>query len=337
MSKQDEASHGPGQGSSAQNRQAKASLLPHTPAMTEASPQQTNNLRAILWMVLAVLCFSGMSLFIKQASNAGIHPFQYVFARIFFGLVAILPFTLIAGPSVFRTQRHGRHLIRSVVGVSAMTLLFFGFSRLNMTETVALSFTVPFFVTLGAVMFMGERIRGRRIAATVVGFFGVLIVAEPWKQDLVWAQALPLMAAVLMATAFLLIKDLTRTETTIRIVTFQGLWMSAFMVVPAVLVWQMPSLQVWLILIGAGFIATAGQWAMVLAAKNAEASMVMPFDYLRLPFVALLELTVLGVVPELASLAGGAVIAAAAIYMARREAQIRPRALAAESKMFPKT
>ena len=65
--------------------------------------------------------------------------------------------------------------------------------------------------------------------------------------------------------------------------------------------------------------------------------MVMPFDYLRLPFVALLELTVRGVVPELASLAGGAVMAAAAIYMARREARIRPRALAAESKMFPKT
>ena len=84
--------------------------------MTEASPQQTNNLRAILWMVLAVLCFAGMSLFVKQASTAGIHPFQYVFARIFFGLVAILPFTVIAGPSVFRTERHGRHLIRSVVG-----------------------------------------------------------------------------------------------------------------------------------------------------------------------------------------------------------------------------
>ena len=70
----------------------------------------------------------------------------------------------------------------------------------------------------------------------------MLIVAEPWKQDLVWAQALPLLAAGLMATAFLLIKDLTRTETTIRIVNFQGLWMSAFMVVPAVLVWEMPSL-----------------------------------------------------------------------------------------------
>ena len=63
----------------------------------------------------------------------------------------------------------------------------------------------------------------------------------------------------------------------------------------------------------------------------------MPFDYLRLPFIALLELTILGVVPQLASLAGGAIIAAAAIYIARREAQVSKRALVAESKTFPKT
>ena len=87
-----------------------------------------------------------------------------------------------------------------------------------------------------------------------------------------------------------------------------------------------------LILIGAGVIATIGQWMLVLAARQGEASVIMSFDYLRLPFVALLELTILGVVPELASLIGGGVIALAAIYMARREARIRNRSLVAESK-----
>ena len=115
-------------------------------------------------------------------------------------------------------------------------------------------------------------------------------------------------------------RDLTRTETTIRIVTFQGLWMSAFMVVPALLVWQMPSLQVWLIPIGA-LHRHGGQWAMVLAAKHAEASMITPFDYLRLPFVALLELTVLGVVR--ASLAGARWAAAAITWPAAKPGSVR--------------
>jgi len=305
--------------------------------MSDVSRTSSNNARAIMWMVVSVLCFSAMSLLVKQASNAGLAPFQIVFFRVLFGFLAILPFALIAGPSVLRTKRHVRHMLRSAVGVSAMTLLFVAFSQLNMTETVALNFTVPFFVTLGAVLFLGETIRLRRIAATVVGFLGVLVVAQPWGQALVWAQLLPLLAAVLMATAFLVVKDLTKTESTIRMVTFQGFWMSIYTVIPMMLVWQNPDPQVWLMLIGAGVIATAGQWALTLAARQGEASAVMPFDYLRLPFVALLELTVLGVVPELASLIGGGIIAVAAIYMARREARIRPRPLAAESKTFPKT
>ncbi|MGB1146835.1 MAG: DMT family transporter [Alphaproteobacteria bacterium] len=300
--------------------------------MTQSPSAQPDNRVAILWMVGAVLCFSVMSLFIKQASNAGIDPFQIVFARVLFGFLAILPFAFIAGPTVLKTDRHFRHFIRSIAGVTAMTLLFFGFSRLNMTETVALNFTVPFFVTIGAVLFLGETIRMRRIAATIVGFAGVLIVAQPWNQALSWGQLFPLSAAVMMAVAFLIVKDLTKTETTIRLVTFQGFWMTIFTIVPAILVWKNPSPEIWLILIGAGVIATIGQWMLVLAARQGEASVIMSFDYLRLPFVALLELTILGVVPELASLIGGGVIALAAIYMARREARIRNRSLVAESK-----
>jgi len=307
--------------------------------MSAASvPSTGNNTRAILWMVASVVCFSVMSLCVKQASNAGVAPFQIVFARVLFGFVAIVPFALIAGPrTVLATKRPFRHMLRSAVGVSAMMLLFVAFSRLNMTETVALNFTVPFFVALGAVLFLGETIRLRRIAATVVGFVGVLVVAQPWNQALVWAQVLPLLAAVLMATAFLVVKDLTKTESTIRMVTFQGFWMSVYTVVPAILVWQNLSLELWLLLIFAGFVATAGQWALTLAARQGVATVVMPFDYLRLPLVAGLELTILGVVPAMASLAGGAIIAAAALYMARREAEVSARPLVAESKTFPKT
>ena len=143
--------------------------------MSAASvPSTGNNTRAILWMVASVVCFSVMSLCVKQASNAGVAPFQIVFARVLFGFVAIVPFALIAGPrTVLATKRPFRHVLRSAVGVSAMVLLFVAFSRLNMTETVALNFTVPFFVALGAVLFLGETIRLRRIAATVVGFVGV--------------------------------------------------------------------------------------------------------------------------------------------------------------------
>ena len=131
-------------------------------------------------MVASVVCFSVMSLCVKQASNAGVAPFQIVFARVLFGFVAIVPFALSAGPrTVLATKRPFRHMLRSAVGVSAMVLLFVAFSRLNMTETVALNFTVPFFVALGAVLFLGETIRLRRIAATVVGFVGVLVVAQP--------------------------------------------------------------------------------------------------------------------------------------------------------------
>ena len=76
-------------------------------------------------MVASVVCFSVMSLCVKQASNAGVAPFQIVFARVLFGFVAIVPFALIAGPrTVLATKRPFRHVLRSAVGVSAMVLLF---------------------------------------------------------------------------------------------------------------------------------------------------------------------------------------------------------------------
>ena len=279
-------------------------------------------LQGPLFMVAAALGFSTMNLLIREASGT-LDPLQIAFFRNLFAVVALAPWVLRAGIRRSLLTLHPRlHLLRAFVGFAAMLCWFYSIALLPLAEATALNFTVPLFATVGAALVLGEVVRARRWTATIVGFLGVLIILQPGFNDIEAVMLLPVVAALFMACATLTVKRLSATDSPMTIVLTFNLLLTVVSLPPALFVWRWPGAELWLALLALGALGSISQIWIAEAYRRADASAVMPFDYARLPFVALLAYLAFGEVPGLWTWIGGAVIAASAIYIAHREAQV---------------
>lgn len=272
-------------------------------------------------MTLAAALFAVMNLLIREAS-ADVHPFQLAFFRNLFALLFVLPLVLRGGRKVVRTARPRLHFLRAMTGLCAMLLWFSALALLPMSEAVALNFTVPLFTTIGAALFLGEVVRLRRWSATLVGFLGVLIILRPGFAAVTPEMLLPIAAAVFMAASVLLVKQLTNADGPITVVFYMNLFLTPVSLIPALFVWSWPGATTLLMMVAVGGFATLSHLAMTQSYRLADASAVIPFDYARLPFVAILAWFAYDELADFWTWFGAAVIAAAALYIARREAKV---------------
>ncbi|HSK39048.1 MAG TPA: DMT family transporter [Arenibaculum sp.] len=292
-------------------------------------PVPSAALEGVLWMLVSAAFFSLLNFVIRLASSE-LHPFVIVFYRCLFSLVFMLPWLLRAGLGGMRTRRAKLYLTRSLTGLAAMLTWFTGLSLMPLGTAVALGFTAPLFATVGAALFLGEVVRRRRWTATAVGFLGVLIVIRPSPEQVSPAALLVLLSAALSAASALQVKSLSRTESTSAMVTYMALFLTPMSLVPALFVWQWPSWPMLGLLAVGGALATLGQIAITRAFHVADTSAVMPIDYAKLPFSALLGWFAFGEVLDVWTWAGAAVIAVSTLYIAHREAMLARRALRPE-------
>lgn len=290
--------------------------------------QPDSPLRGAVLMVGACAGFASMMAIVRLVS-AEVHPFEAAFFRNLFGLLFMLPWLLHAGPRRLRTGRPSMHLARAVLGLIAMLLLFTAVALLPLAEVTALSFTAPLFGTLGAALLLRERVGRRRWLATLAGFAGALLVIRPGLGAFSGAALVALASAAAIAAAQLTVKSLSRTEHPNAIVLIMGLLMTPLSLVPALFVWTWPdpATLLWLLLMG--LVATIGQVLLVRAMAMADASAVMPFDFSRLIFASVLGYLLFGEAPDAWTWAGGAIVVAATVYIARREAVLARRRRAA--------
>ncbi|QQP89646.1 DMT family transporter [Skermanella sp. TT6] len=285
-----------------------------------------------LWMVTAAALFSVLNLLIRHASTE-LHPFQVTFFRNFFSLAFMLPWLMRAGLGGLRTRKWGLYSTRALTGLAAMLTWFYAISVMPLAEAVALNFTTPLFATVGAALFLGEVVRLRRWTATVVGFLGVLVIVRPDADAIDLMAVLVLVSACFSAASALQVKALARTESTTAMVTYMVLFLTPMSLVPALFVWSWPSwgMLVWLVAMGG--VATLGHLSLTRAFHMADASAMMPFDYTKLPFAALLGYVMFGETMDLWSWVGAGIIAGSTIYIAQREASLarRERTAAAAS------
>ena len=131
-----------------------------------------------------------------------------------------------------------------------------------------------------------------------------------------------MLAAVFMAVSTLVVKSLSRTDSPNAIVLYMNLILTPLSLVPALFVWRWPGVADFGLLILIGLLAAVSHLLLTRAYTKADASAVMPFDYARLPFVAGFAFLIFGEVPDIWTWLGAAIIAASAIYIAQREAQV---------------
>ena len=291
-------------------------------------------LRAMLLIVVSTLGFSGMHAIIKHTAS-DLHPFEIAFFRNFFGLVVLVPFFVRHGLVVFRTDKLPLHMLRSGIQVFAMLMFFTAVSIAPLAKISAMSFTAPLFATIGAVIFLGERLRLRRITALVVGFIGALIIIRPGLVTLDTGAILVLTSSAIWACAMLVIKVLSRTDSSLTITAYMGLFMTPLSLIPALFVWQWPTAEeyAWLLLMGA--VGSIAHVAMAQAFKLADATAVLPLDFTRLIWASALGFFIFAEVPELFTWIGGLTIFASTTYIAYREAKLNATRAASASAPRP--
>lgn len=272
--------------------------------------------------MIASACFFGVMAIVIRHVSADLHPFEIAFFRSFFGALVALPLLLRHGPRVLRTDRLGFYVLRCAIGTLSMLAAFWSIAHLPLTQAIALSYASPMFVTIGAVLFLGEVVRLRRWSAVVAGFIGVLIIVRPGTDGFTAASLVALFAAAMTGTVTISIKYLSRSDPVDTIVLLTTLLWVPLTLPAALLVWQWPQAGLWPWLILTGALGTAGQYVWTHALRLAEASTLAPFSYLQLLIVAVLAWLVFDEGLDRYTAIGAAIVIGASLYIARREAKL---------------
>ena len=293
-----------------------------TPAAAAAAPfrRESNVLEGAAWMLAAGVGFGLLIALIRFLADSGIHPFQVAFFRCFFGLIVLAPYFMRNGiVGGLRTKRLNLYIVRALSGAAAMVTWFWAIANLPITEATALTFTTPLMATILAILFLGEQVRFRRIAALVLGFVGVMIILRPGMEVVQPAAMVVLFSCLCMAVSTIFIKRLTDTEPPDAIVAYMLIMLMPIMLVLSIFVWVWPTWEQlgWLLLMGVA--ATLAHMGLTRAFRAADVSVVLPFDFSRLIFVSLFAWFIFGEVTSVYTWIGAAIITVAAVYIAHRE------------------
>jgi drug/metabolite transporter (DMT)-like permease len=209
-------------------------------------------------------------------------PIQIAFFRNFFGLVVFLPWFLRYGLAPLRTKQ----------------------------------------LKLHALLVLGEVFRLRRWTASLCGFLGTLVILRPGFEAVDLGSLLTLFSALLWGCTLIVIKVLARTDSAITITSYMNILLTLLSLVPALLVWRTPAGAQWFWLLAIGVLGTLAQVAITQSLKEADTGVVMPFDFFKLIWVAIMGYLFFAEVPGLFVWLGGAIVFASATYIAIRESRL---------------
>ena len=289
--------------------------------MADPAPLR-NPLRGILWMLLATMFFSAMHGSIRHAS-ADMHPFEIAFFRNLFGIFVVAPWFIRYGLAPLRTSVLKLHLGRSVLNLISMLAFFYSLSITPLADVAALTFAAPIFATVLAIFFFRETVTVGRWGAILLGFAGTLVILRPGFQEVGLGPILAVSSAIVWAFALMIIKQIGRTDSSVTITSYMLVMLVPLSAIPAAFVWQWPTQNqlVWLVAIG--MLGTTGHLLMNQAIKEAETHVVMPIDFVRLVWVAVIGYFAFNEFPDAFTWTGGAMIAAGGIYIAYSERRAR--------------
>lgn len=274
-----------------------------------------------LWMLGAACLLGTLSLMVRHIAG-NLHPFEIAFFRNLGQLAFMVPWAVMAGVQVVRTERVWAHVRRSAFGICAMLSWFWVVTQMPIAEATAISFSAPLFTTAGAALFLREKVGPRRWAAAAVGFTGVLMIIRPGVHAVELPEVVALLSAVFIAGSMLSNKSLARTEKPNAMVLWMGIFMSLFSLPPALMVWTWPESDLWAWLVALGVVATLAHLAINRAFASADASFIAPFGFAQIPFVAAVGFGVFGEIPDMWTFVGAGVIMASGVYTAHREAKV---------------
>jgi drug/metabolite transporter (DMT)-like permease len=213
--------------------------------------------------------------------------FQLILIRAGVGLLLLYPLIHRAGGfPVLRTQRLPLHIARNSIHFGAQLAWFFALTLIPIGQLVAIEFTMPIWTAIVAAMFLGERITVWKVTAIVLGIVGVVMIVRPATGEINSGQLFALAAALGFGVSVAMVKSLTRTEHATTIIFYMAVVQIAGSILPGLHGWAWPSLTGWLWAVVVAFCGTYSHYCMTRAMLHADATIVVPMDFLRVPLTA---------------------------------------------------
>ena len=285
------------------------------------SRQQAHNpILGVSAMLLSILLFSLMDATVKWLG--GTYPTQQImFFRCF---VALIPVSVIiysrGGFVILKTHQIKMHLLRSLLGISAMGFAFYAFSLMRLADAISILHTAPLIMTTLSVFLLGEKVGVHRWSAIIAGFAGMLIVIRPGEGMLESGSFFMLIAALLIGFTTIIIRHLSAKDDTVCITfyfTVTGIVVSAIGI--GIFGWVSPAPGDWFFLIAVGLFGGFAQYLMTLSYRHSEIAVVAPLKFLSIGFGGLLAYFIWAELPDFQSLSGIVIIVASGLYTLHRE------------------
>ena len=255
--------------------------------------------RSALWMVGAILAFSLTAIAGKEATSVqepALSVSQLVFYRNVIGLMCVLLLCFISTrrssvvtfKTLFHTTSMKLHVMRNVSHFSGQWCWFYGLALLPLAHVFAIEFTVPIWTAVFALVFLREKLTGRKLLALVIGFSAVLIILRPGASTVELASYVVLFGAVAYALSHTLTKQISKHDSALNILLYMHLIQLPLALVLLLFDFAWPQGIVWLYVALTAIAAMSAHYCLAKALSYSEAMVVMPMDFLRLPLIALL-------------------------------------------------
>lgn len=216
-----------------------------------------------------------------------LNVFQIMEVRSILGFLMLYPLIRRAGGfAAMKTSRPLQHVARNLIHYGAQLGWFFALTLIPLGQVVSIEFTMPIWTAILAAVFLGERMTVWKVAAIVLGIVGVIVIVRPSTGEVNPGQLIALAAAVGFGISIAMVKSLTRTENTLAIIFWMLAVQSAAGFFPSIYVWIWPSAWAWGWIVVIAFCGTFSHYCMARAMLHADATVVIPMDFLRVPLSA---------------------------------------------------
>jgi drug/metabolite transporter (DMT)-like permease len=242
--------------------------------------------KAALWMAgwLALMLIVAVA---GRETTRELNVFQIMVVRSVLGFFMLYPLVhLNGGLAAMKTSRPLQHIGRNLVHYAAQLGWFFALTLIPLAQVVSIEFTMPIWTAILAASFLGERMTVWKIAAIVLGVIGVIVIVRPATGEINPGQLIALAAAVGFGVSIAMMKSLTRTENTLAIIFWMLVIQTAAGFFPSLYVWKWPTAYAWGWIAVIAFCGTFSHYCMARAMLYAEATVVLPMDFLRVPLTA---------------------------------------------------
>lgn len=248
--------------------------------------KQNNVAGAALWMAGWLSATLAMTVAGRELAQ-DVPVFVLMMFRSLIATAILTPFVLASGGLAGRLGLFRLHVIRNVLHYGGQYAWFSALLLIPLAEVISIEFTMPLWIAVLATFFLGERMTGYKIAALAIGFAGVLLIVKPGAAGLQPGHLVALAAALLFSATLTMTKFITRTDKPLTVIFLMFAIQSVIGAVPAYLTWQWPQPQNWIYVAVIGITGTFSHFCLSKAISLADATIVMPLDFMRLPLTAL--------------------------------------------------